>query len=95
MSILEYCNHNYKYTEMHEYTMRLVQLKRVLARLGLFRRKDYSSLRVVIYTISKELEGSGQQLGFRFLHQKCKNRGLLVSRNAHYESITDYGCSVW
>lgn len=67
--------------EKHAYYISLVHLKRLLKRLGLHRYGHYSDVEDIVRFISEEVKGSGQQHGYRFMHQKCLNAGLRVPRN--------------
>ena len=59
--------------------------------MGLYRKKEYSSVDDVFGVILKELEGPGQQFSYRFMHLKCKALGLNISRKLLMEAfqITD------
>jgi hypothetical protein len=56
------------------------QLRRILARLGLYRRKDYSDFDDLVRFLEGQVASSGQLHGYRFMHVKCINNGLVVSR---------------
>lgn len=55
-------------------------LRRHLNRLRLFRRKDHTDVAEVSVFVMNELRTCGQQLGYRMMHLKCVNAGLVVSR---------------
>lgn len=55
-------------------------LQRILNSLGLFRRKNFSDVDEVIDFIYQQLQRSGRQHGYRFMHHKCIAAGLTVSR---------------
>ena len=55
-------------------------LRRILKRLGLYRRKYTSHVLDVGAFILKKLEGSGKQNGYRWLHRKCLINGFTVSQ---------------
>jgi DNA-binding Lrp family transcriptional regulator len=59
-------------------------LKRILRRLRLSRRKDYSDICDVALYILNELQNSGQRHGYRWMHNKCKLSGFTVSRDTVY-----------
>lgn len=59
-------------------------LKRTLKRLRLTRRKNYSDVCDVALFILNELQNSGQQHGYKWMHNKCKLSGLIVSRDTVY-----------
>ena len=48
------------------------QLKRVLRRQGLRRRKDHSDISEILNAIETELEGSGNNIGYRQMHQRLR-----------------------
>ena len=48
------------------------QLKRVLRRQGLRRRKDHSNISEILNAIETELEGSGNNIGYRQMHQRLR-----------------------
>ena len=56
------------------------QLKRHLSRLCLFRRKNHTDITEVTIFLMNELRTSAQQLGYRMMHQRCVNAGLVVGR---------------
>ena len=49
----------------HGIQLSLRQLRRILRREGLRRRKDHSDIEQVINAIETELEGSGNRIGYR------------------------------
>lgn len=51
-------------------------LKRILKKLGLFRRKEYSNVVDVISFVEQQLQESGKLHGYRWMTQKCKVNGL-------------------
>ncbi|CAC5394850.1 unnamed protein product [Mytilus coruscus] len=59
-----------------------LQLKRIAASLGLYRRKSPSDLFDVAIFISKELKESGQLHGYRWMHTKCSERGLDIDKES-------------
>ena len=56
------------------------QFKRHLARLQLFRRKCLTDVHEVATFIQHELESYGQLHGYKIMHQKCVQAGLVVTR---------------
>ena len=52
----------------HGIEISLQQLKRVLRRQDLRRRKDHSDIRENLNAIETELEGSGNSIGYRQIH---------------------------
>ena len=57
----------------------LRQLNRVLRRQGLRRRKDHSDIREILNAIETELEGSGNSIGYRQMHQQLRiDYGLVI-----------------
>lgn len=65
----------------HGISLSLRQLKRILARLQLRRRKNYTDLNDVLGAIQDELNGSGRLLGYRAVWQKLKTeRNMAVNK---------------
>ena len=61
----------------------LRQLKRILSRLHLRRRRHHSSAEEVLNTISTELSGSGSSLGYRLMHQRLRvDHGIVVDKES-------------
>ena len=56
----------------HGIEISLRQLKRVLRRQGLRRRKDHSDISEILNAIETELEGSGNNIGYRQMHQRLR-----------------------
>lgn len=65
----------------HRIVISMRTLKRHLRTLKLFRRKFHSDLWDVVQFIDNEVRHSGNQNGYRWMHLKCKQAGLLVSRH--------------
>ena len=55
-------------------------LKRILKKLNLFRRKNYSDVLDVALYLVGELENSGQLHGYKFMHLKCIQNGYVVTQ---------------
>ena len=75
--IVKYFHLGLKYSEIllflassHGIQLSLRQLKRVLTKRGFGRRKMYSSTDNVIQAVEKELNGSGNSIGYRTMHQR-------------------------
>ena len=65
----------------HGIEISLRQLKRVLRRQGLRRRKDHSGIREILNAIETELEGSVDSIGYRQMHQRLRiDYGLVVQK---------------
>ena len=65
----------------HGIEISLRQLKRVLRRQGLHKRKDHSDIREILNAIETELEGSGNSIGHRQMHQRLRiDYGLVVQK---------------
>ena len=60
------------------FTMR--QLHRILRSLSLYRRHEKSSTNEIVNVVSKELEGSSSQFGYRQMHQKIRSKGFVTDR---------------
>jgi len=56
-------------------------LKRILHRAKLYRRKKHSTVRDIVSFIQEEIGRSGGLFGYRWMHTKCLQSGLSVSRN--------------
>ena len=88
--IVKYFRLRMKYTEilmylasLHGIQLSLRQLKRIVAKPGLFRRKNYSSTDEVVEAIERELNSSGNSIGYRAMHQRLQtDYGLVVRRDA-------------
>lgn len=65
----------------HGITLSLRQLKRILRRKGLTKRKNHSDPAEVVAAIERELQGSGSLIGYRLMHQRLTtDYGLVVDR---------------
>lgn len=85
--ITEYFNRGYKYKEIlavlrisHGITRSLRQLQRKLNELGLRRNGEQSPSIEVISFIENQVKSSGSSLGYRMMHQLCKQNRLKVNR---------------
>lgn len=56
-------------------------LKRVLSKAGLFRRKHYSDILDIALHLVQQIEMSGQLHGYKLMHLKCIQDGLIVNQN--------------
>jgi hypothetical protein len=65
---------------VHGYIVSLRTVKRVLRREQLFRRRNYSDVVEVALFVLKELESSGQLLGYKTMHLKCLQNGYVVKQ---------------
>ncbi|CAG9824029.1 unnamed protein product [Phaedon cochleariae] len=57
------------------------QLKRYLKQLNLYRRKNYTDLTIISDFIDQQILGSGSLHGYRWMHLKCLQNGLVVTMN--------------
>ena len=74
----------------HGIQQSLRQLRRILRREGLRRRKDHSDIEQVVNAIETELEGSGNRIGYRQMHQRLRNDyGLVVQKEIVREIIKE------
>ena len=85
-SIISICHHfGFKQWEIldvfHDHGIKLSErhLRRILKILNLYRRKNVSEIEDVANFIARNLEGSGQQLGYRSMHLRCTLAGYEVS----------------
>ena len=69
----------------HGIEINLRQLKLLLRRQGLRRRKDHNVIRKILNAIETELEGSGNSIGYRQMHQRLRIDCGLVVRRRPYE----------
>jgi len=84
----QYFNLGLNYSEIlaflcviHGIQLSLRQLKRLLFKKRLTRRKHHSEPDEVVNAVEKELSGSGKLLGYRLMHQRLRlDYGLVVSR---------------
>lgn len=56
------------------------QLKRLLNKMGLYRRRKYTDIEVVAHFLETEMRNSGQLHGYRWMHLKCVQQGLVVAK---------------
>lgn len=55
-------------------------LKRILNKLKLYRRKNYSSFEDVVNFLQQEVTKSGQLQGYRWMHLRCIQNNLVVTQ---------------
>ena len=55
-------------------------LRRILKKLNLYRRRDYSDVNSVIDYIRNEINSSGSLHGYRWMYTKCMNAGYHVRK---------------
>lgn len=72
---------------VHNITVHPRTLKRLLNQMNLYRRKNYSDLDTVLTFIQEELTKSGQLHGYRWMHLKCIQHGLTVTRETVREFL--------
>ena len=85
--ITHYFHSGLSYTEMtsflfvyHGIQITLRRLNRILRKLGLFCRKFKASITSVIGAIQTELASSSSSFGYRMMHQKLRQKKLVVDR---------------
>ena len=59
-------------------------LNRSLRRQNLFRWRGYTDIFDLALFINEQIRGSGNQHGYRWMHLKCQQAGLVTSRNTVY-----------
>lgn len=65
----------------HGIRLSMRQLKRILRKRGLTRRKQQSPVNEIVDLIENELQGSGNLMGYRLMHQKLQlYNGLVTDR---------------
>ena len=93
--ICDFFQKGWKYTEIQQTLLSygceisLRQLKRILQENNLYRRKNYTDLEIVYDFIANEIKESGQMHGYRFMHQKCKLKKMVVPRKVVYEVMKE------
>lgn len=55
-------------------------LKRILSKLKLFRRKEYSRMEDVVQFIQGEINKSGKLHGYKWMHLRCLQNNLVVTQ---------------
>ena len=65
----------------HHTVISLRTLKRIMKRSNLFRRKNFTDIVDVALFLVDELENSGKLLGYKLMHLKCRQEGLVVTQD--------------
>ena len=65
-------------SQLHGLTVAVRLLKRITSSQGLYRRKNQSNILDVGSFILKEIQGSAQLHGYRWMHAKCKEKGYVI-----------------
>ena len=67
----------------HAVKLSLKTLKRILKRLGLMRRTPFTEgvATSAVTAIVQELEQSGQCIGYRAMHKRLQNQGIVIGKN--------------
>ncbi|XP_046569551.1 uncharacterized protein LOC124277874 [Haliotis rubra] len=65
----------------HHIIISLRTLMRVMKRRNLFRRKHFSDIVDLALFLVDELENSGKRLGYKLMHLKCRQEGLVVTQD--------------
>jgi hypothetical protein len=66
--------------ELHGYIIGIRTLKRITKKFGLYRRKYKSDILQIALFVLEQCEMHGQMYGYRWLHLKCLDRGLVVDQ---------------
>uniref|UniRef100_A0A096LVX3 HTH-like domain-containing protein n=1 Tax=Poecilia formosa TaxID=48698 RepID=A0A096LVX3_POEFO len=66
--------------ETHNVKLSLRTLERRLQKKRLWRRKNKTDVAEVASFIEEQLQGSGRQHGYRWMHQKCWMAGIVTDR---------------
>lgn len=69
------------YLLMHGNNISERTLKRRLKIMGLFRRKSYTSIETVRRFLVNQLSSSGQMPGYKWIHRRCIQRGIVVKQS--------------
>lgn len=56
-------------------------LKRMLRRRGLYRRKYFTNLEVIVSFLQREVQRSSQLHGYRWMHLRCLQHGFTVTQD--------------
>ena len=67
---------------IHSHHISERQVRRILASMGLNRRKLYSPIEDVLSFIQESLYGSTSRIGYRLMYYKCKQAGLRIPQEA-------------
>lgn len=67
--------------ELHGYSIGIRTLKRITKGLGLYRRKYKSDILQIALFVLEQCEVHGQMHGYRWMHLKCLERGLVVDQD--------------
>ena len=65
----------------HRIIISIRTLKRITKAIGLYRRKNHSDIVDVALFINDEIRGPGEMNGYRWMHLKCIQNGLVVTQN--------------
>ena len=65
---------------VHDNDVCLITVKRCLKAIGLGRRTNYCNLQDAVSFKDSELQGSGMLNGYRWMHSKCIQAGLNITR---------------
>ena len=68
----------------HRIVISMRTLKRSLSRQNLFRRRHYTDIVELAVFIHEQIHGSGNQHGYRWMHLKCRQAGMVASRKVVY-----------
>ena len=64
----------------HGINLTLRHLHRLLREQNLFRRYHFTNLNDIVEVIQKEMLGSGENFGYRTMHQKLRMKGVVTNR---------------
>ena len=67
-------------TTFHGKNLTLRHLHRLLREQNLFKRYHFTNLNDIIEVIQKEMLRSGENLGYRTMHQKLRMKGVVTNR---------------
>ena len=68
----------------HRIVISMRTLKRSLSRQNLFGRRLYTDIVELAVFIHEQIHGSGTQHGYRWVHLKCRQAGMVASRKVVY-----------
>ena len=82
-----YFQSSFSYSELlvflgtfYEINLTLRHLHRLLREQNLFRRYHFTNSNDIIEVIQREMSGSGENLGYRTMHQKLRMKGVVTNR---------------
>ncbi|KAK5648007.1 hypothetical protein RI129_002899 [Pyrocoelia pectoralis] len=66
---------------IHGIKLSLRTLKRIVSKLNLHRRMNFSNIEDIVKFLEERINGSGQMHGYRWMHLKCIQHGFVVTQD--------------